>query len=807
MKFMRRFGIIFLTFLLPVALPVTGIAEPFNVEFFGPKATTQVWDNGIASGITLPGNPAIYQISGDDTLDVALPMRRSLFDLQNKGAPAWLTTGPDTFFDIDGVTAPGLNVQALKAFVDNDANEDVVILSYDRSSIQVCYNFAGLPANCDGANSANTELPIFVDQQNAVGPISPVSAVAGDFNGDGRDDVAVAALDEVTKQGFLVMLYNNGAGGLAPFNIHTIKIEHLYAWSIASGDFNNDGREDVVVGGAKLDEWAKGDLVVMLNSGNPAPNDFEQVLAEDTIMTDCNVPTGLDSFDDGDGYTDLVVTCAFMVDMGILRGGPLKIMRKDPANARQFITEQVVTAPGEPGLAVPTHSAICDFDKDGKNDIATAIWGTKEIYVYPGKSDFEVDTSQRKVIDTAPYAVAYIECADMDADSNLDVVAVTRADLQNTVFPNVAGAQGVDGFSANLYVNQDTALSAFEDGQNLVMTESTLDAVTANQTPLQTAVQKIKASDNSMKIVVDAAKKLALTPAPVLVVKKEQLPPTNGEYHVVGAADVPHGEAVLVYLSGRPGGNIDEPDCNSTEVSYQCLPKSPAIDVQSCEVTSAEIPIAGTPATAANNWHGTVNLPAEPAQFTLTLTVTYTDTTQYVTDLQVDRSACPSGSGGGCPEQPIEKRIFDQEPFALCVSDAYSKNAAFGGKTIHWRQTNVEKSGDLLGLGPVKEYQYKNINVGGPCIEGAIFSQNWFTTEGYDLEYRTLGAGGEVGPWCPAKLIHTNPGVEGSGNCSLNKGSRESSHSFALSLGMGLALLAFLGWRHRHKLAKGFVQK
>jgi hypothetical protein len=165
------------------------------------------------------------------------------------------------------------------------------------------------------------------------------AVAAGDFNGDGRLDLAVT-----TASGQLVLLPRNGAN--TGFTVGAAFPTGATPVAIAGGDFNGDGVGDLAVANRGTDN-----VTVLLRSGGTFVAEAARSVGDD--------PIGIVAADfDGNGRADFAVTNAAI--------SRVSVFLRSAANTG-------FTA--EPPIAVSTTPVgidAADVDRDGRPDLAVA---------------------------------------------------------------------------------------------------------------------------------------------------------------------------------------------------------------------------------------------------------------------------------------------------------------------------------------------------------------------------------------------------------------------------------------------------
>jgi uncharacterized protein (TIGR03437 family) len=240
----------------------------------------------------------------------------------------------------------------------------------------------------------------------------PVSMTAGDFNGDGHVDLAVAIYGG-GEQGNVLLLLGDGHG---KFSLSDSEVPVVSPYGIATADFNGDGLLDLAITSG-TDSSSSGTVTILLGDGHGNFNSKSNFVS-------APVPFGLLTGDfNGDGKPDLAIT-----NQGV--NGP----SHPNANVSVFLGKGDGTF--IPGVVIPTapfdndelsNMVTADFNRDGKLDLAVPV--TTGLLIALGKGDGTFFPATTYPADTTEVTVA-----DVNGDGVPDLVlSGGSGDTQSTV--------------------------------------------------------------------------------------------------------------------------------------------------------------------------------------------------------------------------------------------------------------------------------------------------------------------------------------------------------------------------------------
>jgi hypothetical protein len=257
-----------------------------------------------------------------------------------------------------------------------------------------------IPGSPEGLNpSAATHLDQDVDGMNGEGEFADFfgySLAAGDFNGDNYDDLAIGVTLE-DNDGFVQAVFG-GPSGLTPagnllwdesFVGGASETGDQFGRTLAAGDFDGDGRDDLAIGSPFEDLGignsipSAGQVSVLYGGTEGFDRNRTQfwtqddVLGPDTIEPEDRFGFGLAVGDfDKDGHADLAVGAPTEFVNGAESGSATVFMGSDEgltAARRRWIVSGQEGFPGEfgqPGRDLGFALAAGDFDGDGHADLA-----------------------------------------------------------------------------------------------------------------------------------------------------------------------------------------------------------------------------------------------------------------------------------------------------------------------------------------------------------------------------------------------------------------------------------------------------
>jgi hypothetical protein len=261
--------------------------DPGDGAFFGATASISVFLNngngtfGAAQTYyVLPADAyslAVGDFNGDGRLDIVAGGYNQVTVLLNKGPgsqPGFFSVAQTYNLPGYGYTALAPSSVAVGDF-NSDGKPDIVATEYYGGTVNVLLNKG------DGTGTFEA------GQAYAVGGL-PTSVAVGDFNSDGQPDLAVTVVPSATGNTYGVSVLpnlGNGTGAFAAARTYTVG----GGASIAVGDFNHDGKLDIVTTGAEMD--------VLLNNGDGTFGPAQKVgpAGSSVVVADFNA----------DGFPDL----------------------------------------------------------------------------------------------------------------------------------------------------------------------------------------------------------------------------------------------------------------------------------------------------------------------------------------------------------------------------------------------------------------------------------------------------------------------------------------------------------------------
>ncbi|MGE0453570.1 MAG: FG-GAP-like repeat-containing protein [Vicinamibacteria bacterium] len=374
---------------------------------FAAQAAAQAVSFRPAQHLAVGANPqvvAVGDFDGDSLADLAVANAgsASVSILLGNGDGSF---GPRQDFPVSGVGPTSVTV----ADFDGNAVQDLVTTNKDSSNVSV------LLGNGDGSFQ-----PALL---SAAGGSWPNAAAVADFDGDGDRDLAVATFNGGTGTTFSVLLGNGNGSFQAPL---TLAAQQSPLWLVA-GDVDGDGNADVVTANFRTDVPSTVSVVRGNGDGSFQP-------AQHFAAGSGPAAVILGHFD-ADPLTDLAVA---NYGLGAPPGTTLSVLLGTRGGA--FGAAQTYAAGNR-----PITLSIGDFDGDGVEDLVAAIWadlagstaqGTT-VSVLRGNGDGSFGLAQSF---TAGRGVVGTAVADFDRDGKPDLAVANYSADSVSILLNDTGA-------------------------------------------------------------------------------------------------------------------------------------------------------------------------------------------------------------------------------------------------------------------------------------------------------------------------------------------------------------------------------
>ena len=372
---------------LDVVVPATAYGQTGFWIFPGIGDGTFQAPVNVTAGGDVVNQIVAGDFNGDGKLDVAFTTSIT----QVPTTVVLLGNGDGTFQTQPIVAGASATLMATGDF-NGDGKLDLAYIPpyyYDMTSVDV------MLGNGDGTFSLRNDYSTSA---------APLGATAGDFNGDGKPDLAVVENNGQFSAGALSVFINNGGGTFQSPVDYAVGDNPQVA---ITGDFNGDGVLDVAVlnAGASIQQ---GTVSVLLGNGNGT---FQTHLDSTVGVTSNSMVTG--DFN-GDGKLDLAAVSGIYSSSSGWQGAIAILLGNGNGT---FQAPSLVAVPNTSQLC---SLAVGDFNHDGKIDLAVSDC-TSNVYVLLGNGNGTFASPVAYPV----YMPGVAAAADFNGDGNIDLAVAS----------------------------------------------------------------------------------------------------------------------------------------------------------------------------------------------------------------------------------------------------------------------------------------------------------------------------------------------------------------------------------------------
>jgi hypothetical protein len=398
-----------------------------------------------AVNINVGANPtsvAVIDFNHDGKMDVVVANRAS------ETISVLLGVGDGTFYGPLNYVVPGGPSALLIADFNGDSFYDLAVACRESSSLVVLFGQAG------------GSFPAVNNYAAGVGPNLVSNVAVADFNGDGKQDFVAFSRDSISSN--LTIHFNNGDGTFQPGLTTNVGSAPNF---LVAGDFDGDGKADIA-----FTNTTSTSLAVLIGAGDGtfvssatytvgttptgiAVGDFNRDGKKDLLVVTSLWLAVLPGNGDGTFQTAVITPATFsgsqprpLVVADVNGDGIPDVVVADPATYSLFVflgngDDTFRLASRVPTGASPTSVAAGDLNGDGRVDLVVgnqSLSGTFSVFNSNGDGTFQAPVVfQPRAF---PGTISAVAVGDFNGDGIMDIAAANN--LSNQVFLILGSGHG-----------------------------------------------------------------------------------------------------------------------------------------------------------------------------------------------------------------------------------------------------------------------------------------------------------------------------------------------------------------------------
>ncbi|MEG4345001.1 FG-GAP-like repeat-containing protein, partial [Microcoleus sp. A003_D6] len=356
----------------------------------------------------LPTLVSIDDINGDGKPDLATANRGSASTSILLNTTTTLATTPTFATKVDFTTGT-TPVSVSIGDINGDDKPDLATANYGSTNTSILLN----------TTTTGATTPTFATKVDFPTLIQPNSVGIGDFNGDGKPDLAVASLNNTTS------IFLNTTTTLATTPTFATKVDFTTGprpTILSIGDFNGDGKPDFATANQNNNTTS-----ILLNTTTTLATTPTFATKVDLIGGTTARSVSIGDFN-GDGKPDLAVANFGSASTSIFLN-TTTTLATTPTFATKF---DFTTGNG------PASVSIGDFNRDGKPDLAVANFGSAStsIFLNTTPTGATTPTFATKIDFTTGTNPISVSIDDFNGDGKPDLAVANQGSNTTSIFLN-----------------------------------------------------------------------------------------------------------------------------------------------------------------------------------------------------------------------------------------------------------------------------------------------------------------------------------------------------------------------------------